>query len=220
MFPHMWVSIVSMIATHPWHGAGGWWPGTRPSPRVPRSADPGHWDHGSHCNKALMPRPAHKMWAPMHWDLIQNKNCSDTELRFQRPLHWAGQAMAGLTLLLTTRITSSLISVTRVTPCHVMMPPQLMSVVFLIIIDVTPAPAGHPGHWPHLVSPAARPWSPGGCMRWCPPCPCITGSPSVPLSVLSQLILLVHVVSASTDWQPPLLSAHSPHSAPAHSIPL
>ena len=144
------------------------------------------------------------MWAPMHWDLIQNKNRSD---RAEVPSQ-AGQARAWLlhSLLLV------MLSVMRVTLCYHIMAVLFSSSLYWCDTDnvykcrYLRSKCDTP-HSSHLVYPAASPWIPGGCMRWCPPCPCITGSPSVPLSVLSQLILLVHVVSASTDWQPPLLSS-------------
>ena len=64
----------------------------------------------------LMPRPAHKMWAPMHRDLIQNKNGSD-RAEVPGPFTGLSRPWQGWDWL-----SSSLISVTRVTQCHVMMP--------------------------------------------------------------------------------------------------
>ena len=87
----------------------------------------------------------------------------------------------------------------------------LMAAVFLVIIDVTLTICTtlnivqlcHPSD-PSLISPSVsgcQPLVPRGVyamvstMSLC----------HLALSMLSQLILLVHVVSASTDWQPPSL---------------
>ena len=93
--PHVSVSIVSLIATHPWHEhwavlEPGWWPALRPG-----SADPGH------CNSAHAKTRSQ--------DVSSHAPGSDSEQkRFwqswgPRPLHRPVQAMAGLrlTLLIT-----------------------------------------------------------------------------------------------------------------------
>ena len=88
----------------------------------------------------------------------------------------------------------------------------LMAAVFLVIIDVTLTICTtlnivqlcHPSD-PSLISPSVsgcQPLVPWGVYAMVSTM-CLYHLD--PLCMLSQLILLVHVVSASTDWQPPSL---------------
>ena len=202
MFPHMWVYQLYHWLPHipdmSWAVLEpGWWPALRPG-----SADPGH------CNSAHAKTRSQ--------DVSSHAPGSDSEQkRFwqswgPRPLHRPVQAMAGLrlTLLITAR-TLSLISVTRVTPCHVMMPTSNLCLLFSsslmwqkTLTMLSDRLSCHP-HSPHLVSPAARPWPPWGCMRWCPPCPWSPGSPGQPLLYCYHSWCCWCMLWALlTDWQP------------------
>ena len=136
-----------------------------------------------------MPRPAHKMRAPMHWDLIQNKNGSDSraEVPAAPSPGWTGHGRVETDS--PPHISHHLVTdVTRVTPCHVMMAATYVCCFpHHYWCDTRLSPSWSPWSlWPHLVSPAARPWwPPWGCMRWCPPCPWSAWTPCLPYVVIT-----------------------------------
>ena len=208
--PHVSVSIVSMIATHPWHEhwavlEPGWWPALRPG-----SADPGH------CNSAHAKTRSQ--------DVSSHAPGSDSEQkRFwqswgPRPLHRPVQAMAGLrlTLLITDQCHEG-----HAVSCYDARNLCLLfssSLMWQKTLTMLSDRLSCHAHSPHLVSPAARPWPPWGCMRWCPPCPWSPGSPllchlSCISNITADVVTSVHVVS-SADW---LAAPVWPPPAPAQA---
>ena len=218
--PHVSVSIVSLIATHPWHEhwavlEPGWWPALRPG-----SADPGH------CNSAHAKTRSQ--------DVSSHAPGSDSEQkRFwqswgPRPLHRPVQAMAGLrlTLLITDQCHEG-----HAVSCYdarnlCLLFSSVSSLMWQKTLTMLSDRLSCHAHSPHLVSPAARPWPPWGCMRWCPPCPWSPGSPvhsTSPVFLISQLMLSPQCMlwALLTDWQPQCGRPQPPlRQAPAPSIPL